>query len=46
MFLINEPSWKAILSSEFEKTYFKNIYTFLENEKAKKKIIFPSFGKL
>ncbi|MBP6455968.1 MAG: uracil-DNA glycosylase [Chitinophagaceae bacterium] len=42
MFLINEPSWKAILSSEFEKTYFKNIYTFLETEKTNQKNIFPA----
>ena len=42
MFLINEPSWKAILSSEFEKKYFKNIYTFLETEKTNQKNIFPA----
>ncbi len=42
MLLIKEPSWNAILKSEFEKDYFKKIIAFLETQNENKKIIFPA----
>lgn len=36
-----EPSWKAVLESEFQKPYFESISTFLRTEKAAGKIIYP-----
>lgn len=39
--MIQEPSWSVALHSEFEKTYFKEIQTFIEQEKAAGKHIFP-----
>jgi uracil-DNA glycosylase len=39
-----EESWKAALHDEFEKPYFRAIATFLKNEKAAGKIIYPPGG--
>ncbi len=36
-----ENSWKEALSEEFDKDYFGNIVSFLKQEKAKGKTIFP-----
>lgn len=36
-----EPSWKEQLAKEFEQEYFGRIVTFLKNEKASGKIIYP-----
>lgn len=36
-----EESWKAVLSKEFEKPYFKELVSFLRSEKAKGKVIYP-----
>lgn len=37
-----EDSWKQILESEFSKTYFQQIVTFLKVERAQNKVIYPS----
>lgn len=34
-------SWKEVLKADFESEYFKNIKTFLLEEKAKKQLIYP-----
>src|ERR1043165_3913480 len=36
-----EESWKTALKTEFAKTYFQNIATFLRTEKAAGKTIYP-----
>lgn len=36
-----EPSWKAALSEEFDKPYFKNLISFIKEEKAEGKTIYP-----
>lgn len=36
-----EPSWKELLSEEFEKEYFKNIQSFLKSEIEAGKVIYP-----
>ena len=36
-----EDSWKQILGSEFSKTYFQQIVTFLKVERAQNKMIYP-----
>ncbi len=36
-----EPSWKAVLSGEFEQPYFKVLVDFLRREKAEGKLIYP-----
>ena len=36
-----EDSWKQILESEFSKTYFQQIVTFLKVERAQNKVIYP-----
>ncbi|MFK7936597.1 MAG: uracil-DNA glycosylase [Saprospiraceae bacterium] len=36
-----EPSWKAALSSEFSQPYFQSLATFLRNEKAAGKTVYP-----
>lgn len=36
-----EPSWKAALAQEFEQPYFQAIVSFLRQEKAAGKIIYP-----
>ena len=36
-----EDSWKQILGSEFSKTYFQQIVTFLKVERAQNKVIYP-----
>jgi uracil-DNA glycosylase len=36
-----EPSWKAILEEEFKKDYFNNIKSFILNEKANGKEVYP-----
>ncbi|NUO00034.1 MAG: uracil-DNA glycosylase [Saprospiraceae bacterium] len=36
-----EPSWKAVLESEFEQPYFQTIASFLRREKEAGKIIYP-----
>jgi uracil-DNA glycosylase len=36
-----EESWKAVLKDEFEQPYFQAIATFLKNEKAAGKTIYP-----
>ncbi len=36
-----ENSWKEVLKEEFDKTYFKEITTFIKAEKALGKIIYP-----
>jgi len=36
-----EPSWKAVLSEEFQKPYFKQLKTFLLNERTVGETIFP-----
>ena len=36
-----EDSWKAVLKDEFEQPYFQALTTFLKNEKAAGKIIYP-----
>lgn len=35
------PSWKSVLKDEFNKSYFKQIVTFLKTEKAVGKSIYP-----
>lgn len=37
-----EQSWKEQLAEEFDKEYFKNIVSFLKQQKAEGKIIYPS----
>ena len=37
--------WKTLLSSEFEKEYFKNLQNFIENEYARKKV-FPEYENI
>lgn len=39
-----EASWKVKLAAEFEKPYFQEIKSFLQNEKAAGKVIFPVGG--
>ena len=41
-----QNTWKEILLPEFEKDYMKNLSAFLREEKAKKKIIYPSGKKI
>lgn len=36
-----EPSWKNVLEGEFNKPYFEHLVTFLKNEKAAGKTIYP-----
>lgn len=36
-----EPSWNKILKNEFEKSYFKNLSTFLNKELNQGKVIYP-----
>ena len=36
-----EQSWKAALAGEFEKPYFASLVSFLRNEKAAGKVIYP-----
>lgn len=36
-----EASWKAALSEEFNKPYFRNLISFIKQEKADKKEIYP-----
>ena len=36
-----EASWKEVLHTEFNKSYFENIVAFLKTEKAQGKIIYP-----
>lgn len=36
-----EPSWKAVLESDFEQPWFEAIATFLRQEKAAGKVIYP-----
>ncbi|MCL6523071.1 MAG: uracil-DNA glycosylase [Thermoflavifilum sp.] len=36
-----EPSWKAVLASEFDQPYFERIVTHLKTEKQMGKIIYP-----
>jgi len=36
------PEWKLVLGEEFEKPYFKKIVSFLKEEKAKGKVIYPT----
>jgi len=40
-----EPSWKAALTEEFEKPYFRNLVSFIKQEKAEGKAVYPP-GKL
>ncbi len=40
-----EPSWKAALAEEFEKPYFRNLVSFIKQEKAEGKAVYPP-GKL
>jgi uracil-DNA glycosylase len=39
-----EPSWKEALKDEFDQPYFQGIVSFLKNEKAAGKIIYPPGG--
>ena len=41
-----QNTWKEKLLPEFEKDYMKNLSSFLREEKAKKKIIYPSGKKI
>ncbi len=41
-----ESSWLKILYDEFEKPYMKNLSIFLNSEKKKNKIIYPSGSKI
>ena len=41
-----QNTWKEKLLPEFEKDYMKNLSVFLREEKAKKKIIYPSGKKI
>ena len=41
-----QNTWKEKLLPEFEKDYMKNLSAFLREEKAKKKIIYPSGEKI
>ncbi len=36
-----EESWKKALNEEFEKPYFQTLVTYLKNEKANEKVIYP-----
>lgn len=36
-----EESWKQVLQSEFNKSYFQQVAAFLKSEKAQGKIIYP-----
>ena len=36
-----EPSWKAVLQDEFTKEYMQTLRSFLKNEKAQRKRIYP-----
>src|SRR5688572_30607066 len=36
-----EAGWKAVLKSEFTKTYFQQVVAFIKTEKAQGKIIYP-----
>ncbi|MCI2082229.1 MAG: uracil-DNA glycosylase [Bacteroidales bacterium] len=37
-----EPSWKAVLESEFEKPYFQELADYLHREKSEGKTIYPA----
>ena len=39
-----EASWKEVLKEEFEQPYFQEIVSFLKNEKAAGKVIYPPGG--
>ncbi len=39
-----EPSWKEALEDEFDQPYFQGIVSFLKNEKAAGKVIYPPGG--
>lgn len=39
-----EPSWKEALKDEFDQPYFQGIVSFLKNEKAAGKVIYPPGG--
>lgn len=39
-----EPSWKEALIDEFDQPYFQGIVSFLKNEKAAGKVIYPPGG--
>jgi uracil-DNA glycosylase len=39
-----EPSWKEALKDEFDQPYFQGIVSFLKNEKAAEKVIYPPGG--
>lgn len=41
-----EPSWDQVLKSEFQKSYFFSLTTFLQNERASGLDIFPSKGEV
>lgn len=41
-----EASWKKLLAEEFEKEYFKNIRSFLQQEEKAGKIIYPQREKI
>ena len=41
-----ESSWLKVLKDEFEKPYMKNLSIFLNNEKKKNKIIYPTGSKI
>lgn len=41
-----DPSWKAILSPEFEKPYFKDLMNFIKSELDKDKTIYPPQDKV
>ena len=41
-----EQSWKAALAGEFEKPYFASLVSFLRNEKAAGKVIYPSGSQI
>ncbi len=36
-----EESWKQVLQSEFNKSYFQQVTAFLKSEKAQGKIVYP-----
>lgn len=41
MKIVIKTDWKKILKDEFKKNYFKDLSSFLDNERINKKIIFP-----
>lgn len=41
-----EQSWVPFLSKEFSKPYMKDLYTFLQQEKNKKKVIYPKVNEI